>query len=558
MPFYPYYLFHPKDSFLYSVRGEVNTWETPNRSYEEFVTGVTQAYNAGHQYNKFYSDYVTRYFEENLTGGTTGSIYVTGGTANSADSTLVFTNTSGTSFTVTNSALLFNDAYVSGGTLNASTGVVTFINTTGGTFEVSGFDGFTSYWSANTDGSISPSGLTTNVGIGTSTPSSLFEVKNYISFNPDDLTTRIGYNAGQNWEDTSDGNTMVGHAAGGTGTWNAAGNNTAMGYNAATFLSKGDNNTAIGSTASGTLSTGSDNTLLGYVAGYSLSTDSKNTAIGSGSHYYPYLGTDAGTDGLNTAVGYRSLHYPNRGYKNVAIGAESLFGSSSSDIGNQGAVAVGYKALNASRTGDYNIAIGYQAADNITTGDNNISIGKDADPPSATASYQMNIGGIIHGQDAYTDGAISQVGIGTTSPLTKLDVHHNPNRLDTDTGGGEVVTFGTNGSGMVAGKLYYLHTDGAWTLTQADDVATGGSQLLGIALGTGVSDGVLLSGYFRTSKFTGTPDEGLPVYVCETTAGNVNIDTPTTSGDYVRIVGYCTNNANVIYFNPDKTWVELS
>ena len=167
MPFYPYFV----DAYIGDVfsSDKYNRWETPNASYEDFVSGVTQAYSTGFKFKKFYSDYVTRYFDERITGGTTGGVYVTGGTANSADSTLVFTNTSGTSFTVANSPLLFNDAYISGGTLNAVTGVVTFTNTTGGTFSVSGFDGFTSYWSASTGG-ISNSGLTGNVGIGTTTP----------------------------------------------------------------------------------------------------------------------------------------------------------------------------------------------------------------------------------------------------------------------------------------------------------------------------------------------------------------------------------------------------
>ena len=261
-----------------------------------------------------------------------------------------------------------------------------------------------------------------SVGIGTTTPSALFEVKNYITFNPDDYTTRIGYNAGKNWEATSDGNTMVGQSAGGTGTWNAALNNTAVGYNAATFLSEGDNNTVIGNTASGTLSTGSENTVLGYAAGYSLSTDGRNTAIGSGSHYTPYAGGNEGVLASNTAVGYASMLFPNRGYKNVALGAHSLAGSSSFDIGNQGCVAVGYNALTAARTADYNVGIGYQAGDNITTGDGNICIGKDADPPSGTASYQMNIGGIIHGRDIDGSSSINTIGIGTTSPNVKLTV----------------------------------------------------------------------------------------------------------------------------------------
>ena len=32
---------------------------------------------------------------------------------------------------------------------------------------------------------------------------------------------------------------------------------------------------------------------------------------------------------------------------------------------------------------------------------------------------------------------------------------------------------------------------------------------------------------------------------------------PSGGGDFVRIVGYCTTAANVIYFNPSSTWIEL-
>ena len=30
------------------------------------------------------------------------------------------------------------------------------------------------------------------------------------------------------------------------------------------------------------------------------------------------------------------------------------------------------------------------------------------------------------------------------------------------------------------------------------------------------------------------------------------------SGDYIRVVGYATSTAKVIYFDPSKTWVELT
>ena len=77
------------------------------------------------------------------------------------------------------------------------------------------------------------------------------------------------------------------------------------------------------------------------------------------------------------------------------------------------------------------------------------------------------------------------VGVGTTSPKTTLDVHHDPTSLANDTGGGEVVTFGAGPSGgsTTAGKLYYLDTDGQWEEADADAIASSGV-LLAIALGT--------------------------------------------------------------------------
>jgi len=152
------------------------------------------------------------------------------------------------------------------------------------------------------------------------------------------------------------------------------------------------------------------------------------------------------------------------------------------------------------------------------------------------------------------------VGIGTTSPKTKLDVHHNPTSLVNDTGGGEVVTFGTATGALVKGKLYYLNTSGVWTLTRSNaSSSNGNSQLLGIALGTVVSNGILLRGFFdMTTYLTGTFNEGISLYVCETTAGNINIAAPGAANEFIRVVGYATSTANVIYFNPDGTYITLS
>ena len=149
----------------------------------------------------------------------------------------------------------------------------------------------------------------------------------------------------------------------------------------------------------------------------------------------------------------------------------------------------------------------------------------------------------------------SKVGIGTNSPKTTLDVHHNPTSLENDTGGGEVVNFGSGT--LTAGKLYYLNNSGAWTEVDADAVASGADQLLGIALGSNpATDGVLIRGFFDAHTYLSNFSAGKAVYI-STTAGGMDTTAPSGAGDFVRIVGYCTTTANVIYFNPSTTWVEL-
>jgi len=152
----------------------------------------------------------------------------------------------------------------------------------------------------------------------------------------------------------------------------------------------------------------------------------------------------------------------------------------------------------------------------------------------------------------------SAVGIGTTSPKVKLDVVHDPTSLADDTGGGEVVTFGgEDGSdALAAGKLMYLHSGGDWKYADADAVATSGAVLLGIALGTAVSDGILLRGYFDATDIQGSFVKGGVCYISET-AGAIDFTAPSASGDVVRVVGYGTDTANVIYFNPSGDWIEL-
>ena len=85
-----------------------------------------------------------------LFGSLSGDTYVISGNANAGTSELTFTNNSGSTFTVANSAALFsdNDINVTGGTYNPNNGCVTFGTNSGTTFDVCGFlTGFTNTFS---------------------------------------------------------------------------------------------------------------------------------------------------------------------------------------------------------------------------------------------------------------------------------------------------------------------------------------------------------------------------------------------------------------------------
>ena len=159
------------------------------------------------------------------------------------------------------------------------------------------------------------------------------------------------------------------------------------------------------------------------------------------------------------------------------------------------------------------------------------------------------------------------VGIGTSEPKTSLTVINDyatttfENQLLDGEAGGDIMKYGTGTT--VAGELYYLHTDGSWDDAAGTRVALGASQMLAVALGTSpTSHGMLLKGFVRIAStlVNGTAQIGHPVYVSDT-EGEYDFTPPSSSGEFVRIVGYCidTHTSDILlYFNPDSTWVELS
>jgi hypothetical protein len=186
------------------------------------------------------------------------------------------------------------------------------------------------------------------------------------------------------------------------------------------------------------------------------------------------------------------------------------------------------------------------------------SIGGDINHACFGGDLVVSGGLAVDGITLSVDETNSHVGIGIVTPKVKLDVHHDPTGLADDAGGGEVVTFGAEDQTdtLAAGKLMLLDSNGVWKYTDANAPAASGGVLLAIALGTAVGDGLLIRGFFDAATIQGSFVKGGACYISEV-AGTIDFTAPSGVGDTIRVVGYGTDTANVIYFNPSSTWIEL-
>ena len=121
---------------------------------------------------------------------------------------------------------------------------------------------------------------------------------------------------------------------------------------------------------------------------------------------------------------------------------------------------------------------------------------------------------------------------------------------------GDIIKWGT-ATATTAGQIYYYNSSGAWAVADADALSTAKS-LLAVATDDNSSKGMLLRGVTTLHTITGTQDEGAPLYLKASADGHTAIDAPSTSGHIVRVIGYCLDTSKRVWFDPDKTWVELS
>ncbi|MEO0127982.1 MAG: tail fiber domain-containing protein [candidate division WOR-3 bacterium] len=207
------------------------------------------------------------------------------------------------------------------------------------------------------------SGVSGNVGIGTTGPGAKLDVAGHIWQTSTGQSVFLGQGAGQNDDLTYNNNVFVGYQAGYNNTTGY--DNTALGFRALYSNTSGYYNTASGFRALYSNTSGYYNTASGFQALYSNTTGNYNNASGG---YALYSNT---TGGYNTANGCYALYSNTTGNSNIASG---------------------YTALYNNTTGNYNIAIGNSALSSNTTGSNNTASGVYALYMNTTAGHNIAIG----------------------------------------------------------------------------------------------------------------------------------------------------------------------
>ncbi len=119
---------------------------------------------------------------------------------------------------------------------------------------------------------------------------------------------------------------------------------------------------------------------------------------------------------------------------------------------------------------------------------------------------------------------------------------------------GDIVYMGGTTS-MTIGTIYHFKSDGAWEAADADAV-TNCDGLLAVALGAASdTNGMLLRGMVTLDHDPGAVGD---VLFLSTTAGDATATAPSGNGDIIRVIGYSMKGTKEIWFDPDKTYVEVS
>jgi len=123
-----------------------------------------------------------------------------------------------------------------------------------------------------------------------------------------------------------------------------------------------------------------------------------------------------------------------------------------------------------------------------------------------------------------------------------------------ETGSGDMIRVTVDANTIGIGGLLHLESDGNFGDADADAEATCSSMLvMAMESGTGVKK-VLTRGFMRQDSWNWTV--GAPLYA-DTDAGDITETAPSGSGEIVRVIGYAMS-ADIIFFDPDKTFIEVA
>ena len=160
-----------------------------------------------------------------------------------------------------------------------------------------------------------------------------------------------------------------------------------------------------------------------------------------------------------------------------------------------------------------------------------------------------------------TAGAIADV-LEDTTPQLGGNLDLNEKGLEYDfaslaadhTYSGDVIT-GVAGEAVALGDVCYFKSDGKFWKMDADAEATmkGMCAMATASIGAAASGIFLLRGLIRDDTWIWTVGAELFASV---TPGNPTETRPTGTGDLLRLIGWA-KHANYVFFDPDKTYMEL-